>query len=256
MDFDISRLLADWEYQPGKVVVRKFTGKDGREKLQLRVDLGLLQMEAEGRPDGRKPYGHPTLYAHYKARLYQFVAAHEGSDEGFKLNAEDCSKLQLEALQFHHRYICLLQLEEYAAAIRDAEHNVAVFDFVERHAATDELSWFGQQFRPQLIMVLTRARAAQALQGEDYDEAIRLGEQGLEDLRVFYREHGRNDAAEQSGEIHSLLDWLDELRSKRPLSAREKLEQALDDAVRCEDYERAAKVRDELRKLPQEKAQG
>lgn len=252
MDFDISRLLADWEYQPGQVVVRKLTGKDGREKIQLRVDLGLLQMDAEGRPDGKKPYGHPSLFEHFKARLYQYVASHEGSDEGFKLSAEDCSKLQLEALQYHHRYICLLQLEDYPAAIRDAERNVAVFDFVEQHAATEELAWFVQQFRPQLIMVLTRARAAQALEGEDYDEAIRLGEQGLEDLRGFYRQHGRVEAGEQSGEVQSLLDWLEELRSERPLSPREKLERALNDAVKCEDYERAAKVRDQLRKLPQE----
>jgi hypothetical protein len=42
MSFDISHLLDDWEYQSGQVVVRKFKGADGKEKIQLRVDLGLL----------------------------------------------------------------------------------------------------------------------------------------------------------------------------------------------------------------------
>ena len=42
MNFDISHLLSHWDYQPGQVVVRKFTGKDGAEKIQLRVDLGIL----------------------------------------------------------------------------------------------------------------------------------------------------------------------------------------------------------------------
>jgi protein-arginine kinase activator protein McsA len=36
---------------------------------------------------------------------------------------------------------------------------------------------------------------------------------------------------------------------KRPLTRRERLERALREAVRTEDYERAAKVRDELRGL-------
>ena len=115
MDFDISHLLNQWEYQPGQVVARRFKAKDGREKIQLRLDLGLLQMNAEGRPDGKRPFGHASLLDHYRARLHKYVAAHDGSDEGFKLKAEDCARLQLEALQYHHRYICLLQLEDYAA---------------------------------------------------------------------------------------------------------------------------------------------
>src|ERR1041385_5820025 len=114
MDFDISPLLDQWPYKPGQVVVRKLKGKDGKEKIQLRVDLGLLQMNVEGRPDGKRPYGHTSLLEYYQARLYKHVAANNGSDEGFKLKAEDCAKLQLEALQYHHRYICLLQLGDFA----------------------------------------------------------------------------------------------------------------------------------------------
>src|SRR5215472_15380687 len=117
MDFDISRLLENWEYEPGQVVVRRFKAKDGVEKIQLRVDLGLLQMNAEGRPDGKKPFGYVSLLEYHQARLYKYLAAHGGSADGFKLKAEECSKLQLEALQYHHRYICLLELGDYPAVI-------------------------------------------------------------------------------------------------------------------------------------------
>src|SRR5713226_7469228 len=182
MDFDISHLLDQWDYQPGQVVVRRFKAKDGKEKLQLRVDLGLLQMNAEGRPDGKRPFGYTSLLECYQARLYKHLAAHEGNDEGFTLKAEECAKLQLEALQYHHRYICLLQLEDYAGVIRDAERNLAVFDFVAEHAQSEELAWSLQQFQPQLLMILTRARAAQALQAEDYTLAIQLVEEGLEKI--------------------------------------------------------------------------
>jgi len=249
MDFDISKLLEQWDYQPGQVVVRKFTAKDGQEKIQLRVDLGLLQMNAEGRPDGKRPFGYVSLFEYYQARLYKHIASHEGTDDGFKLKAEDCAKLQLEALQYHHRYICLLQLEDYAGVVRDAERNLAVFDFATKHAASDDLGWSLRQFQPQLLMILTRARAAEALKTEDYDAAISLVGEGLEKIRVFYREFNNNEAAEQSGEVTSLEDWLDEIRAKRPLTVRERLERALRDAVVTEDYERAAKVRDELRNL-------
>src|SRR6201986_5065216 len=67
MDFDISPLLDHWAYKPGQVVVRKFKGKDGKEKIQLRVDLGLLQMNADGRPDGKRPFGHNSLFDYYQA---------------------------------------------------------------------------------------------------------------------------------------------------------------------------------------------
>ena len=249
MDFDISHLLEKWDYQPGQVVVRRFKAKDGREKIQLRVDLGLLQMNAEGRPDGKRPFGQPSLFDHYLARLSRHKLAHEGSDEGFKLNAEDCAKLQLEALQYHHRYICLLQLEDYDGVLQDAERNFAVFQFVGRYAETEELAWSLQQFQPQLLMILTRARASQALKSDDYPAAIKQVEGGLEQIRTFYREHSQSEAAEQSGEVQSLAEWLEEIRSKRPLSTRERLERALHDAVQSENYEKAAKVRDALRNL-------
>jgi len=249
MDFDISQLLAQWDYQPGKVVVRKFKAKDGQEKIQLRVDLGVLQMNAEGRPDGKRPFGCTSLLEHYQARLYKYVAANNGSDEGFKLTAEDCAKLQLEALQYHHRYICLLELEDYAGVIRDAERNLNVFDFVEKHADSQELVWALRQFQPQLLLVLTRARGAQALKVDDFGLAIQVVEEGLERIRGFYKEHAGAEAAEQSGEILSLEGWLEEIRGRRPLSRRERLERALHDAVKNEDYERAARVRDELKNL-------
>src|ERR1700756_4568284 len=145
MNFDISHLLESWDYQPGQVVVRKFTGNDGLEKIQLRVDLGLLQMNAEGRPDGKRPLGHPSLFDHYQARLYRHLADNEGNDAGFILKAEDCARLQLEWLQYHHRYICLLQLEDYDAVVRDTERNLAVFEFIQKYAETEELAWSVRQ---------------------------------------------------------------------------------------------------------------
>lgn len=249
MDNDISRLLNSWEYQPGQVVVRRFVGEDGKDKIQLRVDLGLLQMNAEGRPDGKRPMGYASLLEYHQARLYKHLAAHEGTAEGFKLNAEDCAKLQLEALQYHHRYICLLQLEDFAAVIRDAERNLTVFEFVKTHAESDELAWTLRQFEPQLRMILTRGRTSQALAAEDFSLATQLLTEGVESIREFYRETGHAENADQSPEVLSLESWLEEIQARRPLTKRELLERALREAVQSEDYERAARVRDEIKNL-------
>lgn len=249
MNFDISPLLNEWEYQPGQIGVRQFKSKDGVQKIQLRVDLGVLQMNAQGRPDGKTPNGYESLLEYFEARLAKFKRAHNGDDEGFELVADDCSRLQQEAIQYHHRYICLFQLQDYAGVARDTKRNLKVFDLVESYAVSEELAWSLQQFRPQVLMMLARARGSIALDSGDFNEAIAAVKNGLEQLREFYQKNGRLELLEQSGEIQSLEGWLKELHTKRPLTKREKLESALDEAIRREDYEEAAKVRDTLRNL-------
>lgn len=261
MKFDISRLLESWEYKPGQVLVRRFKTKDGQEKIQLRLDLGVLQMNAEGRPDGKRPLGHESYFHHHVSQLEKHRAAHAGSDEEFTLSAEDCARLQQEAIQYHHRYICLYQLGDYQTVVRDADRNLAVFDFVDEFAETDELSWALQQFRPQLLLMLTRAKGMIALEKKEFAATAREVENGIAIIREFYNAFERPEMAEQSGEINSLEQWLDNLRSnhekrsEKPeaeppqLSERERLERALQDAVLREDYEQAARVRDALKNL-------
>ena len=262
MKFDISRLLDTWEYKPGQVQVRRLKGRDGVHKIQLRLDLGILQMNAEGRPDGKRPLAHESLFHHFVSQLEKHRAAHDGSDEDFALNAEDCARLQQEAIQYHHRYICFYQLGDYAAVIRDTTRNLEVFDFVDEFAETDELSWALQQFRPQLLLMVTRAKGMIALEKKEFAAAAREVETGIAALREFYTAFERPDLAEQSGEIHSLEQWLENLRnnsekrSDKPegepplvLTERQKLERALQDAVSREDYEQAARVRDALKNL-------
>lgn len=249
VSFDISHILESWDYRPGEVMVRRFRSKSGLEKIQLRVDLGLLQMNAEGRPDGRRPSGHASLLELFKARLKRHQGANGGAAEGFQLDSEDCARLQLEVLQYHHRYLCLLQLQDFEGAARDARHNLEVFELAERFAASEELRWSLRQFQPHGLMVLARARASQALAEKNYDLAISRVEEGLDRLRHFYQSHDRPDLLDQSNEIRSLESWLESIQSDRPLSSRELLEKAIAEAVEKEDYERAAEMRDALRDL-------
>lgn len=249
MDHDLTALLQDWEYQPGQVIARRFTATDGTEKIQLRVDLGILQMNAAGRPDGKRPMGQETWFDVIRQRLEKHREEHEGDDAEFELTTEDLSRLQQECIQYHHRYICFFQLGDYAAVAKDCERNMEVFHFASHYAATPEAAWSLLQFAPQLIMMRTRARGTSQLKRKRFDKAIETIENGLAELEEFYRDHEREDLLDASGELHSLRQWLDEVRNRKPLSPVEKLRRALAEAIRTEDYEAAARVRDELRKL-------
>ena len=77
--------------------------------------------------------------------------------------------------------------------------------------------------------------------------------QGIHALEEFYREFEREDLLDNSQEILSLRQWLEDVRVRKPLTELEKLQRALAEAIRTEDYERAAKVRDQLKKLQSSK---
>ena len=64
---DIDDLLSGWPFEPGEVMARSVKAADGREVLQMRVDMGVLQMEVANRPDGSRPEGADTLFDHLKS---------------------------------------------------------------------------------------------------------------------------------------------------------------------------------------------
>src|SRR5216110_3732210 len=98
MSLDLNTLLKDWPFEPGMLKVRKVTGVDGREKLQMRIDLGVLQMELTGRPDGMRPHGCESLLSYHQLR----AARAEARGETCELTAEQCAELQQEGIQYYH----------------------------------------------------------------------------------------------------------------------------------------------------------
>src|SRR6266403_2673695 len=101
MSLDLNSLLKDWPHETGAIKVRKIIGLDGREKLQLRIDLGVLQMEVAGRPDGQRPHNCESLLVYYQKR----AARAEAKGEDYELTPEECAELQQEGIQYYHRYL-------------------------------------------------------------------------------------------------------------------------------------------------------
>src|SRR5688500_11830894 len=103
---DILPLLKGWDYESGTINVRKINGIDGAPKLQMRLDLGLLQMEMNGRPDGVRPHGFESLLEFHENQLAEHRRVN-GSDLGFHLSGEQCQMLREEALMYYQRYLSL-----------------------------------------------------------------------------------------------------------------------------------------------------
>jgi len=167
MSKDITDILEGWEYKPKEISARKIIGKDGKEKIQLRLDLGLLQMEIDGRPDGKKPYSYESLLEYYKSLLKNHIKKY-GTKENFILDSDECLKLHHEAIQYYHRYLCFFQHEDFKKAERDTKRNIEVFDFVEKYALNEEDVLIFEQYRPYVIMMNTRAKCSLFLEKKDF----------------------------------------------------------------------------------------
>ena len=245
MSLDLNTLLKDWPHEPGAIKVRKVAGLDGREKLQLRIDLGVLQMEVTGRPDGARPHGFESLLAYHKDCAVR--AEHKG--EEYELSAEQCTELQQEGIQYYHRYLSLFQINDFAGVVRDTQRNLDLFDFVIAHSDREELAWGLQQFRPYVLMMNTRARASIYLGLGKFPEAIREIERGRDAIVEFFQRSNFPELVAKSSEISFLEEWLEEVRAKRPLSKLESMQREMETAVARELYERAAEIRDAIKLL-------
>lgn len=247
MSVDIGSILGDWPYEPGQVSVRRIRGDDGQEYIQLRLDLGLLQMRTEGRPDGQEPHGFESLLDYYRRRLDEHVRE-AGSEEGFTLDAKDCEMLRAEGVMYYHRYLAEFILEDYAAVRRDTQRNLAMMDFCAAHAAERADQYLLEQYRPYVLMMNARARAQLDLAGGRAKAARAAVQDGIAKIEDFYRRFGQRETAESSSEI-AVLHALDkEIEGKIPADPVDRLKRALARAVAEERYEEAAVLRDQIRR--------
>ena len=140
MKYDIGDLLNSWPFDPDEFIARRIIARDGSEKIQIRIDMGMLQLEVAGRPDGQRPFGSVSLLEHYGNGSGKEAGA--GNPE---LDDEACEELFQEAWQYYQRYLSLFYLEDYAGVIEDTGHNLDIFDLVQQRAASDEVKWYFEQ---------------------------------------------------------------------------------------------------------------
>jgi hypothetical protein len=262
MSNDLSRILNEWQFHPDDVLVRIIPGDDGLGKIQLRVDLGILQMELNGRPDGLQPEGFESWLDYFEHQQQAHDETHPDATP-FQLSEEDCLQLWREAVQYYHRYLSFWHLELFELCARDTARNLRLFSFVRAHARDERHKLQFDQWRPYALMMYTRAMATPLIQQRLFDEGLRVIEAGIEAIREFLDEYDQIHRAEECVELVSLERWREEIMGKeeraaaaRPKSMIQLLRQQLEAAVAAEEFEEAAKLRDEIRKLGSEEQMG
>ena len=246
MSKDIKPLLVSWPYEDDQgVTARRVIGQDDRPKIQLRLEMGLLQMEMTGRPDGARPYGSESLLDHCEDAF----ESHEYSDEEFSLDKADCAALHHESMLYYYRRICCLQIGEFEQAESDAEHNLRIMDVLEKHAE-DRQDWeMSERYRAYVIAHRTQARAMRTLKQRGRIPALRHVEEGEGEIRKVLEKHGRLHLDGGSLEFELLKQLRDEIQSENSLTERDLLEIQLREAVNREHFEEAAKLRDRIERL-------
>jgi hypothetical protein len=236
---DIDSLLRSWEYRPGEVTARLVKTRTGREVLQMRIDMGVVQMETDLRPDGRRPNGAESYYDYLVGE-----AIREG--DAFRLSKEQCAEADREFVQFYQRRLCWLSLRDYRRAARDADHSLAFMDFVREHAPDEEWMLSHEQYRPFVLFHRVQAAALAVLEEQGPEAAIAEINTGLTRFRELF---ARYDAADQYAD-DELVKRLEEMREsvRRRYEVGRTLDEQLAEAVKAEDYELAARIRDRIRR--------
>jgi hypothetical protein len=233
---NLDRLLVQWPYEPESVKVRVVQGDDGRDVIQMRVDMGILQMEIEGRPDGTRPFGFRSFY--------DYLLSEELHDDEFELSEEQCAEVDREFVQFYHRRVCWLALRAFDRAVEDADHTLALMDLCLEHSPDDQWVLAQEQYRPFVLFHRTQASALAKLEIQAPESAIEELNRGLDQIRELFVEHDAEEYFEEDGLVVRLVELRESLRTHYHIGRT--LEERLREAVDREQYELAARLRDEM----------
>ncbi len=235
---DIDRLLQEWPYEPGEISAHLVKAVGGREVLQMRVEMGVLQLETTGRPDGERPGGLSTYFD-----LLQQVAAEEGNDV-FVLDGEQCAEADREFMQYYHRRVCWLALREFRRAAVDAEHTLGLMDFCRDHSPSEEWTLSHEQYRPFVLFHRTQAATLARLEEEGAEAAMQEINGGLNEFHDLFVQYDAEEQFDDDDLVCRLQELRDTLRQQ--YKVKPTLAEQLAQAVADEQYELAAKLRDEL----------
>jgi hypothetical protein len=239
---DIDNALKGWEYKPGQVQARLVQASNGRQVIQMRVDLGILQIETTSRPDGAQPHGFPTYFDYLKDQAR--IAQQAGQE--LVLSEEQCMEADREFVEFYHRRVCWLALGNYRRAIADADHTLAFMDFARDHSPGEEYTQAHEQYRGFVLFQRTQAAAALRVETKEPEAAIDEIGAGLEKLRAFFAAYDAEEHMEEDGMVQHLRKIEKSLRDEYGIEAT--LQEQLNLAVANEEYEKAARLRDAMRR--------
>jgi len=256
---DISDILQAWPHdEENDACIIK--GKDGRYKVQLRIPFGIQQFEADGRSDGKRPYGKDSALEHYLEELDKYKKLND-TDIGFSINSEACEELREESGMTYHRYAIFYGLHDFKRVIRDTEHNMKIFDLVQAYADEQNDRNHYEQWRPYIIRMNRDAKIQLYLEKKEYKEALAIAYEARKTLRSLspvYVQMEEDDSSlfphpnfveELKRSLTFMNQRIKEIKDKIGPDPIAQLKKKLAQTVQSQDFEEAAKLRDKIREL-------
>jgi len=247
---DMDDTLQGWPYEPepGEVIAREVRARDGRMVVQVRIELGVLQLEVNGRPDGNRPHGFPSYLDYLRYRAGGRTQSEAGKSSSWSMSPDHCAEADREFVQYYHRRVAWLSLQRYDKALLDADHTLALMDFVVKHGIDEDYIASHERFRGLVLFHRTQAAAALALERRKPDEAIDVVREGTERLHVHHLKWSeeQNDSETPNQPLIEQLRVLEQ-EIRKNFAVEKTLREQLDEAVAEEDYELAARLRDQIR---------
>ncbi|MDR3200668.1 MAG: UvrB/UvrC motif-containing protein [Spirochaetales bacterium] len=236
MKLNITQVLNAWPYNPQNQI-RIVTAQNGKKVIQLRLPLGIEQYDLDGRPDGERPYGADSVLDEFKKRLRECAGKHM-PEAGFHFTHKEYIALRKEAALYYSRYLLLFQAGEFTRALRDSAHNMKICSFVEKYAAPSQDRTAFLEYKPYIFWIYTVSRLMLILRAQDIERAKIILQEAIAEMHNFPG-------------INTLVFHCERKRSLRQIDYREPvplgyLQKELEQAVREENYEKAAFLRDRL----------
>ncbi len=247
MNQDISQLLQEWPYNPSSNI-RIIKINDVTEVLQVRKPLGIEQYDLDGRPDGKRPKDMDFVIDYFEEKLVQHRQAH-GGDKAFALSHEDFLMLQEEAQYNYYRYVILFQIGDMDRTIRDTEQNLKICDFVASYCRNAEDRDQLLQYKPYIIRINAVARAMIAMKQGMTTLSREIVEAAVTEIKNLTEINNITFQFEKVRSLNYLKVTLSELDTDKSFSRLEALKLELEDAVKIENYEKAAEIRDRIKEL-------
>ncbi len=243
---DLSALLRNWPYDPDNNL-RIVQADDGREVLQVRLPLGLEQLEMEGRPDGLRPHDRESVLDYQLELLAQAKA--EGQLSSCRVGADDCEALFNEGTLYYLRYLHCFQLKRWKITARDTARNLRLFDFMRRYAEREEDRENLEKWRAYIVRMNAVARAMLELENSNYAKAIAIINEAVQTIESLPDRDEETFQFERNRSLVALRELAVQIEKTRPHSELERLEQELRQAIDKQEFELAARLRDRIRGL-------
>jgi hypothetical protein len=219
-------------------------------KIRVVTQRGTFYLDVDGRPDG----GEPILPEYLRKKKISILQG----EAFFALDDTDVQKLSEEAFLYRLRREYFFKIGDFARSVRDVTIGIQIIEMIAAHASNPELSLFFVQFRPDQEIFLRTAEAKLAIKQKDYQLARQRMELAASFLQEISRIHPDTFPApwlqKRLKQLKKVYDeigetWENDLSPLR--NSPPSLEEQLKLAVAAEEYERAAQLRDIIRKKDQ-----